>query len=380
MRRFIWISLALPIVLLVLWWLVRTWNDFTVLPESWPQPPLAFESQSESLTAADGSQIPTVQLKPLHQVGLPAGTVVLIAEQGRDMNWQSRGLSFASGRRVAALLGQAGFSSWRYDQRGTGSNRASLKSALDLQLLSNDLKQTVLAAARNQAASLDLVAHGNLACALALHLAGQKTGRVVKRLVLIECLPESSYLQMWFSDAQLQMLRRAIPLAEVDQAALEWEQRMVLPGNTSKAFRRDPFTGKPAADKGKQSGPVEGLIGFLTQNPDFFKQAAELDTAALLQTAVRSHQVYWLLAEHSMTYKLWQHRQSKVGPGGCRNQPLLIRGADHMLRAVQAPAASLPGRFMLDAAPIMRLAPDFKSKLLAIMVSGQPEAMVHCGH
>ncbi|MCR9140903.1 MAG: alpha/beta fold hydrolase [bacterium] len=250
MRKFVIITLAVPLIALV------AYSMFTRLytPDDIPED-FDYNEKEFEVTAADGASLATTAVQVKTQ-DTARPIIVQVAERSLDRDWNSRSVSFRTGERLAAILGGAGYHSLRFDHRGTGETRASRRTSTDLELMATDILSVARAGRRRFAPSIKIeglgpepitagpapvfyIAHDS-GCALALkavadELKSRANGKQAKAgatkpgprpagVVLLACDTSGTLLEQWGRQLLYNMQRKNVDPAIVERARAEWRQ------------------------------------------------------------------------------------------------------------------------------------------------------------
>ncbi|MCP5481198.1 MAG: alpha/beta hydrolase [Spirochaetales bacterium] len=357
MRRLILFSLLVPSSVLLLWWIAYR----SYAPERWALPDSSFSEEEFSVRAADAIELPGTLTVP-GSATVPNAVIVLVPDEGLDRDWNSPGVAFRTGERLATVLaGHHGDVVLRYDQRGTGATRASDRSVMDLELRISDLA-LVLQHARARFPEQDpvVLAQGS-GCILAL--AARAMHRIrLGGLVLTGCNERGSHLDQWGESLFTRMEERGVPTETIVQARQEW-----------RTYREN---GQIATDEALTAPDIVAFRNTVRhlQSADMraFRETADrLNFSDLLNQALAAgtpvlHLVGALDREASPndgeTDKGDSYRYATVPEMG------------HFLKRRQTPGENLPQLVWERLNPFTELSPDFLEMLYDWLDRQEPQA------
>ena len=380
------ILFVVPLVLFIAVWIC--YRFYT--PDA--RGPHSFSESEFRVYSADGRRVEGTLALPgnvpageARSLRIPAGRpyVVLVSDRGLDRDWNSAGVYFRTGERLARFWASHGNPVARFDPRGTGSEGGrrrhfSLQSqAEDLMAVIRAVEQPSAALPRSPRRTVPgsravLVAHGE-GCVVAL-IAVHRLELRPNRLMLVGCGFRGTYLELWGSLILSNMRKAGAGRAALDTAAA----RM-------KRFLSEPFpkTARPApvapgrTPEGRQaSGPeknpdlagFESALEFLrgpmakewTREAAVFSFVSELRFALGVSLPVR---VFLPEYDSELEPGVAQDLHSAIGPrSGFEIRPL--RAANHFLKVQPGPPGGAIGRAFARATPFTRLSPDLLETVL----------------
>lgn len=278
-------AVALVLGLFGLWAAYRFYSGDARGPHSFAE--RDFRVYAPDGRAVEGSHVQTTYANP-------SSVVILVPGRGLDRDWNSAGVYFRSGERLARLLGSRGVPSYRFDPRGTGKESGKRRH-FSLLAQAEDLAAVVAHIKKSKSEAnlpLRILAHGE-GCVVSL-MAVTRLGVRPAQLVLVGCGFPGSYLEFWGQQI-LANMRRANPEPRVLAAG---EARM-------EKFVRHPqnsFSGHSGNDGSKSTPEEKGRTpqGRKAQGPPSDHNLAALERALDFLRSEESKQ--WTLEAHGFSF------------------------------------------------------------------------------
>ncbi len=386
LRRVMGLMIGLPLACFFALWLCYRFY----VPES--SGPVSFGEKEFRYYGADGRGIdgtlsvpPPVRAPntdPAARLGRETKYVLLVSDRGLDRDWNSGGVYFRTGARLARFWASHGTAVVRYDARGTGreSGRRRQFSLLDQ---AEDLSRVVRAIEADEAKGArapvaarfgeeaTIVAHGE-GCLTAL-VAVRRYALRPRRLFLVSCMFTGTYLESWGRLILGNMERSGARPAAVAEARRRMErfakEMAQVPARSQAASGvAPPGLSRAEQEQDRDLAAFERALEFL-RGPDalaWTREAARLSFVEELDFALRLGLRVVLVRPAFDTEVSADEEQAIARQFGGRAllsiQPL--PRTNHFLKEQKQPAGGAIARAVWRANPFAPLSAEFLALVL----------------
>lgn len=225
--------------------------------------PRDIKSEEYTIYGEDGTLLPL-------EITIPADRnvshiVVVSADRGLDRSWNSRGITFHSGKYLAEVLASYGAAVVRYDQRGTGASMISGKNVPDFTNMSWDLKSVYKWATENiQTDGKTVLAGHGESCMTALSVATEIQPEP-DQVLLISCAYSGTLLDNWGARLISNMKRAGVKSEILEFASSElknWKQNYQFDGSAvNQGDRSSKSTDETEPADRENAGKSESVDG-----------------------------------------------------------------------------------------------------------------------